>query len=110
MVSDEPTSSNIQQMVLVEHNIGTVPGVVVVDADGAAVADASGTTVVDADGAAVANEDAIPIAAINYRRLMPFVSGGLVSWSDHSAPLDVYQASPCPTAPMTTAMNNLAVH
>jgi hypothetical protein len=110
MASDEPTNSNIQQTVPVEHNIGTVPGVAVVDADGAAVADAGGTTVVGADGAAVANKDAMPIAAIDYRRLMPFVSEGLVSWSDHSAPLDMYRASPCPTTPMTTAMNNLAVH
>jgi hypothetical protein len=102
MASDEPTNSNIQQTVPVEHNIGTVPGVAVVDADGAAVADAGGTT--------VANKDAMPIAAIDYRRLMPFVSEGLVSWSDHSAPLDMYRASPCPTTPMTTAMNNLAVH
>ena len=46
-----PTRSNIQHMVLAEHNIGVVPS----------------ATVVDDDGAMVADEDAMPIAAVDYR-------------------------------------------
>jgi hypothetical protein len=75
MASDEPTSSNIQHTALAEHNSCIVPGAVVVDADGTAVAD----------------EDAMPIVAIDYRRPVPFVCGGLVSWSSHSAPRDVHR-------------------
>jgi hypothetical protein len=74
------------------------------------VADAGGTVVVDADGTMVANEDAIPIAAVDYRQPMLFVSEGLAPWSSHSDPLDVHRASPCLMAPMTTVVNNLAVH
>ena len=90
MASNEPTGGNIQHTAPVEHNTSTVPGALVVDADGAAVADASGSTVVDADGAAIADGDAMPIAAVDYRRPMLFVSGGLASWSSHSAPLGVH--------------------
>ena len=79
MAYDEPTGGNIQHTMPAEHNTGTVPGAVVVDADGAAVADASGAAVVDADGATVVDEDAMPIAAVDDRRLMSFVFGGLVS-------------------------------
>ena len=106
----EPTGGNIQHTALAEHNTGVVPSTVVVDADGAAVTNAGGAAVVDANGTAVADKDAMPIAAIDYRRPMLFVSRGLASWSGHSAPLDVHRASPFPTASMTTAMNNLAVH
>jgi len=97
-------------MVPAEHNTGTIPGVTVVDADVAVVADADGATVVDTNGTTVANEDAMPIATIDYRRPMSFVSGDLASWSDHSAPLDVHRASPCLMAPTMTTVNNLAVH
>ena len=41
---------------------------------------------------------------------MLFVSRGLASWSGYSAPWDMHRASPCPTAPKMTAVNNLAVH
>ena len=67
MASDEPTSGNIHHMSPVEHNTGPIPGIPVVDAEGAAVADAGGVAVVDADGAAVADEDAMPIVAVDYR-------------------------------------------
>ena len=66
--------------------------------------------VVDADGTAVANEDTMAIVVIDYMQPIPFVSRGLASWSDHSAPWDVHRASPCLTAVMTTTVNNLAVH
>ena len=52
----------------------------------------------------------MPIATIDYRQPMPFVSRGLASWSSHSALLDVHRASPCLMAPKPTAVNNLAVH
>ena len=97
-------------MVPVEHNTSIVPSTMVVDANGAAVVDAGGATVVDADGAAVVDEDAMGIAAVDYRRPMPFVSRGLASWSVHSAPLGVHQALPCSMALTTTTMNNLVVH
>ena len=97
-------------MAPVEHNTGVVPSTMVVDANGAAVADAGGTAVVDADGATVADEDAMPIAIVNYRQPVPFVSRGLPSWSGHFASRDVHRASPCSTAPTTTDVNNLAVH
>ena len=67
MASNEPTSDNIQHMKLAEHNTGTIPGALVVDADGTAVADAGGATVVDADGATVADKDAMTIATVDYR-------------------------------------------
>jgi hypothetical protein len=97
-------------MAPVEHNTSVVPGVTVVDAYGTAATDAGGAAVIDANGAMVTDEDAMPIAAIDYRRPVMFVSGGLTSWSGHSALQDVHRASPCPTAPTMTAMNNLAVH
>ena len=52
----------------------------------------------------------MPIATINYKRPMPFVSGGLASWSSHSALLGMHRASPYPTALTPTTVNNLAVH
>ena len=58
----------------------------------------------------VADKDAMPIAAVDYRRPMPFVSEGLASWSGHSALLGMLLASPYPTVPTTTVVNNLAVH
>ena len=67
MAFDEPTGGNIQHTAPVEHNTSTVPGALVVDADGTAVADAGGATVVDADGAVVTDEDAMPIATVDYR-------------------------------------------
>ena len=88
--SDEPTSGYIQHMAQAEHNKGAIPSAIVVDADGAMVADVGGTVVVDDDGAMVVDEDAMPIAAVDYWRPMPFVSGGLASWSSHSAPLGVH--------------------
>ena len=94
MASNEPTSGNIQHMALAEHNTGAIPGATVVDADGTIVADAGGATVVDADGAMVTDEDAMPIAVIDYKQPMPFVSGCLALWSGHFAPLDVHRASP----------------
>ena len=66
MAFDEPTSGNIQHIVLAEHNIGAVPGTAVVNADGTTVTNAGGTVVVDANGATVADEDAMPIAAVDY--------------------------------------------
>ena len=66
--------------------------------------------VVDADGVVVADEDAMRIATVDYRLPMSFVSRGLASWSGHSAPLGMHQASPCSMAPMMTAVNNLVVH
>ena len=110
MASDEPTGGNIQHMALAEDNTGAIPGAIVVDANGTAVVDTGGVVVVDGDGVAVADEDAMPIAAIDYRRPMSFASRGLASWSGHSIPLDVHRASPCPTTPTTTVVNNLAVH
>ena len=110
MASNEPTSGNIQHTAPAEHNTGAVPGTVVVNASGTIVANSSGTTVVDGDGTAVADEDAMPIATVDYRRPVPFVSGGLASWSGHFAPLDMHRASPCLMAPTTTAVKNLAVH
>ena len=77
MAFDEPTGSNIQYTVPIEHNTSTVPGIVVVDVDGAAVAGSSGTMVVDADGVIVANEDATPIGIVDYRQPLTFVSRGL---------------------------------
>ena len=97
-------------MAPVEHNTGAVPSTMVVDANGVAVADAGGATVVDADGAMVTDEDAMPIAGVDYKRPMPFVSRGLASWSSHSAPLSVHQTTPCLIASTPTAVNNLAVH
>ena len=110
MASDKPIGGNIQHTVPVEHNTSTIPSTVVVDADGATVADAGGIVVVDANGTTVADEDVMPIAVIDYRRPMTFVSRGLALWSNHSTPLGLHQASPCPTAPTPTAVNNLAVH
>ena len=110
MAYDEPTDGNIQHTTLAEHNTGAVPGTAVVDADGIVVADAGGAVVVDVDGIVVADEDVMPIAAIDYWRPVPFVSGGLASLSGHSAPLGMHRVSPYPTAPMTTVVNNLVVH
>ena len=90
MASDEPTDRNIYHTVPLEHNTSIVPSTVVVDADGAAVADAGGATVVDADGVVVADKDVMPIAIVDYRQPMLFVSRGLASWFGHSAPLDVH--------------------
>ena len=97
-------------MVPIEHNIGAVPGAMAVDADGTVVADAGGAMVVDANGATVVNEDAMPIAAIDYKRPVSFVFEGLTSRSGHSAPRDVHRASPYLMVPKTTTVNNLAVH
>jgi hypothetical protein len=69
-----------------------------------------GIVIVDADGAAIADEDAMPIAVVDYSRPMPFVSRSLASWSSHCTPRDVYRASPYPMVPTTTAVNSLAVH
>ena len=66
-------------MAPVEHNTGVVPSATIVDADGTTVANAGGATVVDVDGTVVADEDAMPIAAVNYRRPMSFVSRGMES-------------------------------
>ena len=94
MASDEPTGGNIQHAAPAEHNTSAVPG----------------AAIVDTDGAVVANEHAMLITAIDDRRPVSFVSRGLASWSDHSAPLGMHRVSPYPTAPTTTAVNNLAVH
>jgi hypothetical protein len=110
MASNESTGSNIQHTALAEHNTSTVPSATVVDTDGAVVVDAGGAVVVDADGVAVANEDAMPIAIVDYRQPMSFVSRGLGSWSGHSAPLGVHRASPCPTTLIPIVVNNIAVH
>ena len=67
MASDEPTGSNIQHTVPAEHNTSDVPGTMVVNADGIAVADAGGIAVVNANDATVADEDAMPIVAVDYR-------------------------------------------
>ena len=90
MTSDEPTDGNVQHTVLVEHNAGAVPSAAVVDADGAVVIDAGGATVVYADDDVVVDEDAMPIATVDYRQPVMFVSRGLASWSGYSAPLDVH--------------------
>ena len=97
-------------MVPIEHNIGAVPGAMAVDADGTVVADAGGAMIVDGDGTMVDDKDAMPIAIVHYRRHVPFVFGGLASWSDRSTPLDMHRALPCPMKPTTTVVNNLAVH
>ena len=64
---------------LVEHNTSAVLGTADVDADGIPVVDAGGAMVIDVDGTTVVDEDAMPIAAVDDRRLMSFVFGGLVS-------------------------------
>ena len=98
MSFDEPIGGNIQHTTLAKHNTGAVPSATIVKANGATVADASGTTVVDADGAAVAKEDPMTIATLDYRQPITFVFRGLMSLSVHSAPQDMHQALPCPTA------------
>ena len=94
MASDEPTGGNIQHAAPAEHNTSAVPS----------------ATVVNTDGTMVADEHAVLIAAIDDRRPVSFVSRGLASWSGHSTPRGVHRASPCLTALMTTAVNNLVVH
>ena len=74
MAFGEPTGGNIQHMTPVEHNTNAIPG----------------ATVVDADGVVVADKDVMPIAIVDYRQPMLFVSRGLASWFGHSAPLDVH--------------------
>jgi sigma54-dependent transcription regulator len=71
-------------MVLVEHNTSAVLGATIVDADGITVANVGGVTVLDTNGVAVADEDAMPITIVDYRRPMPFVSGGVASLFGHS--------------------------
>jgi hypothetical protein len=51
VVHNDATDDNIQHMASVELGTSAIPGVVVVDAD----------------GIAVANEDAMPIAVVDYR-------------------------------------------
>ena len=102
MTSDEPTGGNIQHMTPVEHNTITVPSTVVIDADGAVVANVGGVAVVDANGAAVddahgtmvVDEDAMPIAAMDYRRPMMFVFRDPTLSFGHLGPRDVHWASP----------------